>query len=157
MALKDYKIPTRTIKIDGKNSFEVRGLSLPDITHIIDAHGPIVDEFFKRYTRDLESGNPDEEMMVMGKTLIEAAPELLASIIAISADEPDMTPVILKLPFTVQIEAIEAIGKLTFEAAGGVKKAFEMVAKVVLNLTDFAVDLRVSKSSSMVSEGKSAS
>ena len=157
MAIKDYKLPKKSIRINDDASFEVRGLSLPDITSIIDSHGPIISKFFDKYSGNLDSEQSDEELQVMGKILSEAAPELMCSIIAIAADEPDAHEQIMKLPFTIQIEALEAVGKLTFESSGGAKKAFEMVAKVILNLTGFAVELRTSKSSSMLSEKSSAS
>lgn len=153
MSLKGYQLPTKTIVLPGEGSLTLRGLALPDIAKIVENHRPMVEQLFSKYAED--STNDDlENITMIGQTLVESAPLLLAHVVAISADEPEEWEVVSKLPFPVQLEAIEAVGKLTFEGSGGVKKVVEMVIKAVKSVTDLAVDARVSKASSMDSTTK---
>ena len=41
MGLRDYELPTETVKIDDKTDFTVRGISFEDISRLVLKHGPV--------------------------------------------------------------------------------------------------------------------
>ena len=131
MALKDFVLPTEEVQLPDGSTFAVRGLSLEDITTLISKHGPVLEQFFRRY-----ADNQDANPMEVGMGLIEQAPALVAQIIAIAADEPDAADRVRKFPLTVQQDALEKLGKLTFDASGGPKKFVEAVIRLVQSTTN---------------------
>lgn len=130
MAIADFILPTEEVKIPG-GSFAVRGLSLEDVTVLISSHGPVMEDFFARY-----SGNEDFDAMQIGMNLVNSAPALVAQIIALAADEPDQAQKIRKFAINVQQEALEKIAKLTFDASGGPGKFIEAVIRLVKGTTN---------------------
>lgn len=148
MSLASYELPTKKIDLTDGVYFTVRGLSLPDISKIVEAHEPIVTELFSKYAGSVNDESL-ENISMLGNTLMESAPILVSHIIAIAADEPGEADKIAQLPFPTQMEALEAIGSLTFIGSGGVKKTVAMVAKIVRGMTDLAVASRSSVASSM--------
>lgn len=134
MALSDFTPETVTVKA-GKTTIAVHGLSFIDISAIIKTHFDDLDGLFDIYEK--HSG-ADFSNIAMGRYavgLVKEAPGLVAHIIALAADEPDLVDVAGKLPLLTQVEALQAIGKLTFEEIGGVKKMME-------NLRDLAAQVR---------------
>lgn len=131
MALEDFVLPTEEVQLPGGKSFAVRGLSLQDITVLISKHGPTMEEFYRRYSAD-ENNNP----LQVGMDLIGQAPSLVAQIIAIAADEPNMADRVIRLPIVTQQDALEKLGKLTFDASGGPKKFVEAVIRLVQSTTN---------------------
>lgn len=122
MSLADYQPATQVIKVGRGGSFTVRGLSLsdvqillasyyPDIEHLVDLYGSVSDDVFAR-------GNTERFILELARR----APALVADAIALAADEPAMSERARQLPFPVQVDALKAIGKLTFEEVGGPKK-----------------------------------
>lgn len=149
MALKGYRLPTLEVELPNDGQFVVRGLSLPDITFLVGRHGDTLRTLFDRY-----STNGDvviDDLGGIGTSVLETAPTLAAEIVAIAADEPDEIDTIMKLPFPVQVDALEKVGKLTFDTAGGPKKVIETVIRVLRGVSDLTVDLRTSKAGSLVS------
>ncbi|NRC54125.1 phage pre-tape measure protein [Neoaquamicrobium sediminum] len=120
MALKGYRLPTLDVELPGGDSFPVRGLSLPDITFLVSRHGDTMRTLFDRYSGDETIAISD--LASVGTSILETAPTLAAEIVAVAADEPDEMETIMRLPFPVQVDALEKVGKLTFDTAGGPKK-----------------------------------
>ncbi len=79
---------------------------------------------------------------------MKVAPGLVAMIIALGADEPDAQAEAMTLPFSVQMDALTKIARLTFTQAGGPKKFLESVAALMRGVTETAVKLRLSKTGS---------
>ena len=120
--LKDYIAAKRTIAFEG-GSFEVRGVSLPDVSAIITGHREAVDRI-ATIIRMRDQLNLDDltaviEIMV---DIIKESPYLAADLICSCADEPDAYASAFRLPLTVQIEALRTIGELTFADAVALKK-----------------------------------
>ncbi|MFC3724405.1 phage pre-tape measure protein [Neoaquamicrobium sediminum] len=152
MALKGYRLPTLDVELPGGDSFPVRGLSLPDITFLVSRHGDTMRTLFDRYSGDETIAISD--LASVGTSILETAPTLAAEIVAVAADEPDEMETIMRLPFPVQVDALEKVGKLTFDTAGGPKKVVETVIRVFRGISDMTADLRTSKAGSLVSGGK---
>jgi hypothetical protein len=51
--------------------------------------------------------------------LVADAPAVAADIIALAAGEPEANQQARTLPFTLQVSMLNAIGRMTFEAGGG--------------------------------------
>lgn len=120
--LKDYIAAKRTIAFEG-GSFEVRGVSLPDVAAMITGHREAVDRI-ATVIRVRDQLNLDDltaviEIMI---DVIKESPYLAADIICSCADEPDAYASAFRLPLTVQIEALRTIGELTFADAVALKK-----------------------------------
>lgn len=135
MALSDFVLPTKEVQLPGGGNFAVRGVSLQDIAVLLAQHGPTMEAFYQRFSTDQQSA------MEVGMGLVKEAPALVAQIIAIAADEPDMASTVLRFSITVQQEALEAIAKLTFDAAGGPGKFLEAVTRLVSNTTNLMAKL----------------
>lgn len=137
MSLKELTIPSASVQTPG-GSFSVRGLSLEDLTYILQIHSVEV----AHVVRTLESKKDGVDRSLISEMavgLIESSPAVAAEIIANAADAPDQVAKVRKLPFTTQLDALEKIGDLTFEAYGGPKKVLEVVirlAKGTTNLLD---------------------
>jgi len=118
--LKDCVITRRKISFEG-GEFELRGVSLPDISAAIMEHREAVD----RVADILRSRADATDFGAMIDILIDVireSPYLSAFLICSCADEPDAYSAAFHLPLTVQIEALCAIGELTFSDAEALKK-----------------------------------
>ena len=149
MALKDFVIPTKEISFPDGSTFAVRGLSLQDITTLLSRYGSEMEMFFQRY-----AGNDNVNPLAVGMDLLNQAPALLSTIIALAADEPDGGPIVARYPLNVQQEAIEAIAQLTFDAAGGPKKFIEAVARLIKGMTNLMPEPHPSTNGSQASGAK---
>jgi len=153
--LKDLRLPTADISTSG-GSITVRGLTLVDITTLVRGRFDEVASLFDKYVPQEGASSLNTE--AIGRELIDTAPEIAAYIIALAADgDEDDAGIAMKLPFPVQIEALEAIGKLTFGADGGPKKVLETVIRIAKHVTGLVRDARASEIGSLVTGAKSAS
>jgi hypothetical protein len=145
VALRDLKIrKTEITTPDG--TFAVRGLSYADISLIADRFKGTAEQAFKTLTSTPGTGDGGDltvgDVTPVATMLLKDAPALAAAIIAIAADEPDAEEIVIKLPFTVQTEALEAVGKHTFETEGSLKKAVETVIGLLQSGTKAIESLR---------------
>jgi len=58
----------------------------------------------------------------LASVLAQTVPDLAAAVIALASDEPDAVDVVRSLPLPVQLDALIAVGKLTFTDEGAVPK-----------------------------------
>lgn len=135
-----------TVTVSGKNyNFTVRGLGMQDIASMLRAHLTDLEHVFDLYEKQ---GGGDMSHVALGQfvlALIKDAPGLVAHAIALACDEPDAVDNAAKLPFMAQVSALKAIGKLTFEEIGGVKKFLD-------NFNDLAQGLRPADSNPPASD-----
>lgn len=136
----------------------VSGLSLADISRLIRARTADMEVFFNKFMAEKKaSADPkfaDAAATEFGRELLTAAPDIAADIIALASGEPTLTHVARKLPFPIQLEALEQIANLTFVGEDGLKKAIEIVIRMVAGATGTFSDLNVSRIGSLVSVGK---
>lgn len=157
MGLKSLKLPTEEVKVSDGVSFTVRGLSLVDITNLVRERGAEVSALFDHYGGFLEADTAKtEQIEVLTASLLDQAPEVAALVIMAAAEDGADADIktVISLPFPVQIDALEKIGKLTFASGGGPKKVVETVIRVLRGTTDLMTDLRTSKIGLGVSKGK---
>jgi hypothetical protein len=129
VGLKHLRIQTETVETAG-GEFAVRGLSLPDIAEIFEAERAPLSKLFGEIAVDGAGGVLLDDMAGLAVKLASVAPSVVARIIASAADEEDET-IALELPFPVQIDALEKIGRLTFATEGAAKKVMETIIRMV--------------------------
>jgi hypothetical protein len=135
MSLIDYR-PTRQDIALGSTSVSVRGLSINDCAQIIESHLGAVLAAFKAmedsWTKD--AGFDEGAMMRLIFCATNTAPELVADIISLAADEPEARSMVSTTPFTFQVSALVSIFKLTFEAGGGLGNFLATLREVRLGV-----------------------
>lgn len=133
MSLKELTIPSAPVQTPG-GEFSVRGLSLDDLTYILQRHAVEVSRVISVIeAKRGEIGNDLISELAVG--LIQSAPAVVAEIIAVASGNPGEAAYARTLPFPVQLDAIEKIGNLTFEVSGGPKKVLEAVIRLAKGTT----------------------
>ena len=134
MALADYTPARATVEFTG-GSFQVRGLSLDDVSILMRSHLPDVEALVGMLSESNGGGNIEVgQVMQHAITLVKEAPGLVANLIALAADEPDLVDKARALALPIQVRAIETICNLTFDEAGGPKKFFESLVHLLSSL-----------------------
>ena len=118
MALSDIIIPSEDIAV-GKSSFSVRGLNADDVAHLFLSNRADVERFAALW--QIHDGEVTQDFIA---AVLKEVPALVAQAIACAADEPAEWEKARKLSIPVQLQAINAVGRLTFEGVG-VKKFLE--------------------------------
>jgi len=118
--LKDCVIARRKISFEG-GAFEIRGVSLPDISAAIMEHREALDRVADILRNQAEMNDFDSMIEIL-IDVIRESPYLAAFLICSCADEPDAYSAAFHLPLTVQVEALRAIGDMTFQDAEALKK-----------------------------------
>lgn len=101
-------------------SFAVQGISLESLAILIRTHFKDLEALFGLFEKIDTIDESQLESLAL--SVIQDAPGFVANVIALAAGEPDQAPVVQGLPFPVQVEALLAVGDLTFNESGGVKK-----------------------------------
>ena len=125
MSLSAVVLPKQSIRV-GETAFDVRGLSFHDLSALFSEMKDDLIELVGMYIEASESGEDPlqggDAGLVFLKEVITQLPDLAAKVVAIGADEPDMSETVKQLPFPKQLEAVMEIGRLTFEDEDGLKK-----------------------------------
>lgn len=148
--LADYTPPSREFSTQG-GSFTVEGLSLQAITVLVRTHLADMEALFDVFSQKERLENAD--VMELCMAAVESAPGFVANVIALAAGEPNAAPVVMRMSAPFQAEILEAVGELTFNEVGGVKKFLPVVerllpktaglkAKVAMNLQTRMVNRR---------------
>jgi len=140
MSLSNYNPETTTVDLPGRGgSLTVRGLSFQDLTALIRDHRETIEKLFNDYSDD---GSNAHSLLTK---LLTNSPEFCAHVIALACDEPEAVDNALRLPLTAQLDALIAVGKMTFEEAGGVKKFLEQIIMIIQGVTGVMEQLPASQ------------
>lgn len=134
MGLADYQPVRETVAISGGQSMQVRGLALEDVTVLFRAHLADLDKVVAIFGKQLDADQAVTAMMTHAIALVKEAPGLVANLIALASDEPDAVDNARRLPFAVQVTALKAVARLTFDEAGGPKKFVEGLGDLLRGL-----------------------
>jgi hypothetical protein len=131
MPLADFQPAKRKIAFPG-GDFDVRALSLMDISLLVEAHRQAVDQIALsiRVAREMSLSDEDTLKDVVLECIRES-PLLVSNIISLCSDEPDQQMTVMKLPATVQTEALLAIVEITFKDTAAIKKLAADVMKLI--------------------------
>lgn len=100
MSFNDYKPQEITLETS-TGDITLRGVNADDLTGLVQRHGALIETWFE--------GEPDL-MQTISK-----APALVADMIACAAGDPSAIDIAAKMPIGLQIRAITAVFKLTFD------------------------------------------
>ncbi len=133
MSLADFQPARETVAFKG-GEFSVRGLALDDVAVLMRHHMSDIDALVNAFASDTTPEMASTVVVQHAITLIKEAPGLVANLIALASDEPDSVDNARRLGIAVQVRAIEAIAKLTFDEAGGPKKFVESLVNLLRGL-----------------------
>lgn len=144
MSLRDLELPTAEIKVSDTGNFCVRGLSLADMSSLVNKHGKIIGVLFNKIRDEMvqRSEVTSADVQYYAKMLFDEAPDVVANAIALAADEPDMGEKVKGLRFTVQLIALEQVILLTFANEAELKKLVEIVTQWLGKINSEAEKLR---------------
>jgi hypothetical protein len=142
MGLKHIKLPEAQIELPGGDKFSVRGLSLDDIAFLMSRHGDELRTLFDSFAAQGEVTT--DAIAAFAIPVIRTAPVIAAELIACGAGEVDDESIQIarSLPFPVQVDALEKVARLTFEAGGGPKKLLETVIRLAQGTTGLLQSLQ---------------
>jgi hypothetical protein len=121
MSLSDFVAEKAEVRFKG-GSFDVRGLSLSDLSLLLRSHVTEVETIFTTAMRVRTGTVEESEYSKLAMNLLQDAPVFIATLIAQQADAPEAFSAAVLLPMPVQLDALEKIATLTFEEYGGVGK-----------------------------------
>lgn len=130
MSLADFKIFTETVSFKG-GSVTVRGLALDDITVLLHNKLADLDDLMALYGDHVDDRVAITATAQYAIGLVRRSPDLVATIISLAADEPELEAKARRLPMPTQVKLIERIVELTFVEAGGVKKFIESLMNLL--------------------------
>lgn len=139
MGLRDISIPEELVKVSGGEVFAVRGLCLDDISYLMRRHGPHIKKLFEDFTQKGEV--TVEGVAAFAMPILQSAPEIAAELIACAAGERDATSITARLPVPVQLDALEKLALLTFDAEGGPKKLLETVLRMAQGVSGLVAQI----------------
>lgn len=136
MSLRDYVIATRTVTLQGDQKLSIRALGFDDIQNLLINKQGLIDTALKLFG---ESGfNPDnadpQQVREFATSLLATLPDLVAELIAIAADEPDLGHKARRLPAPAQLEALMGIYEMTFTEPDSVKNFFGRLASLLTSI-----------------------
>jgi len=135
MSLAQYQPETISVKLNKNTSVDLHGISMNDFSKLLRVHYQDLSALFDQYENSTGLQMTNVALGRYAMNLIRDCPALVAHMIAIAADEPDMVDMAAKLPLLAQLDCLKAIGKLTMEEVGNLKK-------LVTSLTSMAAQVR---------------
>jgi hypothetical protein len=116
MALRDLVVARKSVSVMGTD-LSVRGLSFHDLSRLVVDHRAD----FVAVMEQIQ-GSDAAEMGGLVQSIASTAPALVAKVIALACDEPDLAEAAASIPMPVQLELVLAIGELTFTEPGALPK-----------------------------------
>jgi len=98
-------------------TLSVRGLSFHDLSRLVVDHRAD----FIAVMEQIQASEA-AEMGGLVQSIASTAPALVAKVIALACDEPDLVDAAATLPAPVQLEVVLAVGHLTFTEPGALPK-----------------------------------
>jgi len=133
IGLKDVVIKTEKVMIDTEQDtwIEVRGISLADIIEMLKLYTDEMEALFRDFMDRRVEGQPVNVNLFtdLAMKALERTPDLIYSIIAVAAGEPDEVETIGNLRAPVQIEALAKILGLSITSEIELKKVVEGLTK----------------------------
>lgn len=138
MPLLDFEIRKEPVTYQGKVT-EVRGIALFDITTLVRHHLADMNKLFDMYDK------PEQRNLALAQTaefalrIVDEVPDLVAALIIRACDEDESDEKVVahvrRLPIGLQVELVRKIIELTVEDAGGAKKLFDNLVKMMRTVT----------------------
>lgn len=136
MPLSDYNPRVEAVLFPG-GSFEVRAISLGDLSLVIEVHETAINNIVSKVRSRQEIFNSGDDEVISEAIadiltdIIRESPALAANLIAVSTDEMNVYAAASRLPITVQLDALTKIAGLTFTDMASVKKLAADVMRLI--------------------------
>lgn len=134
MGLAHFEPETKEIKFKAKGteySFTVRGLNATDLSVLISEHLVDIEAAWilaaEGYKEVIRQGRMDGFILKM----VSDAPGLVAEIISVAADERPLVEKYAKLPFSISVQALAEVCRLTMVEAGGLKNLLAALSELI--------------------------
>ena len=137
MSIADYTPATAEVSFNG-GSLRVRGLALDDISILMRSHLSDINALVQLFQQEVRDDVAVAAMTQYAVALIKEAPGIVSNLIALACDDGDNVDPYRKLSMPIQLRAIEMIGRLTFEEAGGPKKFAESLINLIRRVSPTA-------------------
>jgi hypothetical protein len=118
VSLRKFTPPHAEI-LAGDQKVRLRALNVNDLSLLIEAHGDSLRELWDAWAAAKDAPTEASRADRLWLMLVQRFPAVTASIIAVSADEPDAEDQARALSFATQLDAVVKIARLTFEEVGG--------------------------------------
>lgn len=134
MAVPSYTPPTKSITFKGIDEpLVVRGLSLEDVTALVNEHLPDITLAVEQYGAHLNSTYSTKSLDGFLGTMLSGFPALAAAVIAQAADDLAAIETVRRYPTGVQIAALVAVAELTLDDMGTLADPSPALATLVRN------------------------
>jgi len=138
--LANLVIETETIKYRG-SEFTVQGMSLDSVAALMaDGNRSELELAVEQLEVLFKATDKNDSKAIsdgVGALMVQL-PGLTAKVIAFAAGEPAEASKVLKLPISVQLEALLAIGRLTFDGETSIKNFMSGLLTLMTSLTKAA-------------------
>ena len=136
MGFKNITIASKVIEYNG-GTIEVRGVSVADLIAAVRVHGPVLAMLFAKVQERGDMGLDEDSIKRAMADIMAEAPEVVAAVIALAADEygPETVLLASKLPASIQLECLIAIFYMTFESESMMEKLVESVVKLMAGIS----------------------
>lgn len=136
MPFNNITIATAVVPYNG-GSIELRGVSVADLIAAVRIHGPVLAMLFAKLQEREDLSLDEASFRKVVSDLTREAPEVVAAVIALAADEytPENVAISSKLPASVQTQCLLAIFKMTFESESMLEKLVESVIEVMAGIS----------------------
>lgn len=109
----------------------MRGLALDDVAILMRSHLVDLDKLVGIFDSGVRDDLAVASFTQYAIQLAKEAPGLIANLIALACDDGDSVDPYRKLSMPIMLRAVEKIGELTFEEAGGPKKFCESLVGMI--------------------------
>lgn len=116
-----FTVQRTTVKFSG-GEFAVRGLGFDDFSALVSRHGPAIRAMFEAFSGEAGLAGAAEKLLI-------SAPRVAADVLRFAAD--DAAGEYERLPLSVAIEGLQAVGKLTFEGEDALKNVLAFLESAV--------------------------
>lgn len=134
-ALSAELLVTSRVEVAEGRGFGVSGLPLNAVLDICRRHWEELRGLFERLTAEVEGVSLDQASW-LGGALLGASPRIAAEIISCAAGHPspEAADIYERLPFPVQLDALDKIAALTFTSEMPPKKVIETVVRTLVGV-----------------------
>jgi hypothetical protein len=123
LPLRTHTIRTEKVRLTADNDFEVRAITFPDLSFLVQARLPELVAIVAKYqeTRaDITDRKNIADLAIMAaRDFPSLAVEMISACVYGELVDAEMRQKIGALPFPIQLDALSKIAKLTVEEAGG--------------------------------------
>lgn len=127
----NFEIPTETIQVR-EGSFTVRGMDSEDVVFLTTGYFEDLSKIVAKHGKKAKGGMlPRDQLAELVMEIAQTFPLMSAEIISRCADAPDQVDLFRRLSFVKQIEALNAIFKLSVEDGPELKKVGEVLVSLL--------------------------